>query len=97
MAGLRVFLADWRNGRQKDIDPALMDILWDIQLASRHRDTYEVISAYRSPETNDMLRGRSNGVARNSQHIPARPSTSGCGAWTRANSGTPRWRCSGAA
>lgn len=69
MRELREFLADWRNGEQLDIDPALMDILWQIQLAGRHRDTYEVVSAYRSPETNEMLRGRSKGVARNSQHI----------------------------
>lgn len=69
---LRVFLADWRNGEEKDIDPALMDFLWKIQLKSRHIDTYEVISAYRSPQTNELLRGRSGGVAKNSQHIPGK-------------------------
>jgi uncharacterized protein YcbK (DUF882 family) len=69
MSELRDYLADWRNGEQREIDPALMDILWKIQLEGRHRDTYEVISAYRSPETNELLRGRSKGVARNSQHL----------------------------
>jgi len=69
---LNSFLADWRNGRQQDIDPELMDILWDIQLKARHRETFEVISAYRSPETNAMLRSRSNGVAKNSQHVPGK-------------------------
>jgi uncharacterized protein YcbK (DUF882 family) len=72
MAQLRTFLADWRNGREQDMDPALMDILWKIQLRGRHRETYEVISAYRSPETNDLLRSRSSGVARNSQHVPGK-------------------------
>jgi uncharacterized protein YcbK (DUF882 family) len=72
MRELREFLADWRNGEQRDIDPALMDILWQIQLSGRHRDTYEVISAYRSPATNELLRGRSNGVAKKSQHIPGK-------------------------
>ena len=72
MRDLRVFLADWRNGAQQDIDPYLMDILWKIQLEARHRNTYEVISAFRSPETNSMLRGRSKGVAKNSQHIPGK-------------------------
>ena len=28
-----------------------------------------MISAYRSPETNEMLRARSGGVARSSQHV----------------------------
>ena len=35
MEQLRVFLADWRDGHQRDIDPKLMDILWNIQ--TRHR------------------------------------------------------------
>ncbi len=72
MSALRSFLADWRNGQERDIDPELMDILWEIQLAARHVGTFEVISAYRSPETNQMLRGRSGGVAKNSQHIPGK-------------------------
>jgi uncharacterized protein YcbK (DUF882 family) len=33
------------------------------------KGTFEVISAYRSPKTNDMLRSRSSGVAKNSQHV----------------------------
>ena len=72
MNELRRFLADWRNGEEQDIDPMLMDVLWKIQLAARHQGTFEVISAYRSPTTNAMLRGRSNGVAKNSQHIPGK-------------------------
>lgn len=72
MTQLRHFLADWRNGKERDIDPRLMDILWDIHMSSRHMGTYEVISAYRSPETNNLLRNKSNGVAKNSQHIPGK-------------------------
>ena len=30
---------------------------------------FEIISAYRSPATNSMLRSRSNGVAKRSQHL----------------------------
>jgi uncharacterized protein YcbK (DUF882 family) len=66
---LNRFLSDWRNGQGRAIDPDLMDILWDIQQVTGSRDTYEVISAYRSPETNAMLRSRSSGVAKNSQHL----------------------------
>ncbi len=72
MEQLREFLADWRNGKERDIDPLLMDVLWNIHLKGRHMGTYEVISAYRSPETNAMLRGKSSGVARNSQHVPGK-------------------------
>ena len=72
MKQIRSFLADWRNGAEKDIDPALMDILWQIHMKSRHMETWEVISAYRSPETNNLLRSRSSGVARNSQHVPGK-------------------------
>jgi uncharacterized protein YcbK (DUF882 family) len=68
-ADLRVFLADWRDGQQHDFDPKLMDILWQLQLATGSSNTWEVISAYRSPETNAMLRSKSNGVAKNSQHL----------------------------
>jgi uncharacterized protein YcbK (DUF882 family) len=66
---IRVFLADWRDGKQRDLDPELMDILWRIQQATGNTNTWEVISAYRSPQTNEMLRARSSGVAKKSQHL----------------------------
>ena len=69
MEQLRAFLADWRNGDQHEIEPKLMDILWEIQRVTGNNDTYEVISAYRSMETNRYLRGKSKGVAQNSQHL----------------------------
>ena len=69
LARLRAFLADWRNGEQHDLDPQLMDILWQIQQATGASGTWEVISAYRSRETNEMLRRRSKGVASKSQHL----------------------------
>jgi uncharacterized protein YcbK (DUF882 family) len=69
LAMIRVFLADWRDGKQQDLDPELMDILWRIQRVTGNADTWEVISAYRSPQTNEMLRSRSSGVAKKSQHL----------------------------
>ena len=68
-ADIRVFLADWRDGEQHDLDPGLMDILWQLQQATGSTETWEVISAYRSPKTNEMLRSRSSGVAGKSQHL----------------------------
>ena len=69
MTELRVFLADWRDGKQRDMDPELMNILWRIQQISTNKEAYEVISAYRSEETNALLHSKSKGVAKNSQHI----------------------------
>jgi uncharacterized protein YcbK (DUF882 family) len=69
MEELRDFLADWRNGHEHEIDPGLMDILWEIQRVTGNDGTYEVISSYRSRETNQYLRSKSNGVAKNSQHV----------------------------
>ena len=66
---LKVFLADWRDARQHDIDPKLLDILWQIQQQTGNDDVFEVISAYRSPQTNEMLRKTSPGVAGSSQHV----------------------------
>ena len=69
LSRIRIFLADWRNGKQRDLDPELMDILWQIQEITGSTNTWEVISAYRSPETNEMLRNNSSGVAKTSQHL----------------------------
>ena len=66
---LNEFLGDFRSGVDFDMDPRLFDILFTIQKETGSEGVFEVISAYRSPETNDMLRRRSGGVARNSQHI----------------------------
>jgi uncharacterized protein YcbK (DUF882 family) len=69
MKTLRVFLADWRDHVEMDIDPELMDILWEILQLTGHDGVYEVISAYRSPQTNTFLRTKSSGVAKNSMHL----------------------------
>jgi uncharacterized protein YcbK (DUF882 family) len=69
---LKVFLADWRDLEQKEVDPRLFDILWKIQQKTGNHRTFEVISAYRSPRTNEMLRRNTSGVAKNSQHIIGR-------------------------
>ena len=64
------FLSDFRTNEAASIDPELLDLIYDVRLALGSDGTYQVISAYRSPATNDMLRGRSknSGVAKNSQH-----------------------------
>lgn len=63
------FLKDFRTGDIAEMDPGLLDILYDVRNELDSDGTYEVISAYRSPKTNEMLRGKSGGVARKSQHL----------------------------
>jgi uncharacterized protein YcbK (DUF882 family) len=66
------FLRDFRTGEAHPIDPTLLDQLHDIQRALGKTGRYEIISAYRSPKTNNMLRGKSNGVAKRSLHMQGR-------------------------
>jgi uncharacterized protein YcbK (DUF882 family) len=62
------FLRDWRKNEPTRMDPTLLDLVWTIYRKSGSGDYIHVISAYRSPGTNDMLRSRSSGVAKSSQH-----------------------------
>lgn len=66
---VNAFLQDFRTGESANIDPELLDLIYDLRQELGGKGTYEVISAYRSPKTNEMLRGRSTGVAKNSQHL----------------------------
>ncbi len=67
---LNVFLRDWRRNEPTNMDPRLFDLIWSVYRASGSREYINVVSAYRSPTTNNMLRSRSanSGVAKNSQH-----------------------------
>jgi uncharacterized protein YcbK (DUF882 family) len=66
-------LRDFRTGEVHPIDPALLDILHDLTVAVERRGrTLDIISGYRSPKTNAMLRKRSSGVAKRSLHMQGR-------------------------
>ncbi|MCV6591568.1 MAG: DUF882 domain-containing protein [Silicimonas sp.] len=63
------FMRDWRTDGAINMDTRTIDIL-----AASHRmldtDTpYLLLSGYRSPKTNAMLRSKSRSVARNSLHM----------------------------
>jgi uncharacterized protein YcbK (DUF882 family) len=69
MREISLFMRDWRNGQAVNIDTRTVDIM-----AASHRllevsEPYMLLSGYRSPETNAMLRAHSSGVARNSLHM----------------------------
>ena len=65
---LNHFLRDWRSQDQTTMDRHLFDILWEVYRDVDGKKPIQIISAYRSPATNAMLRRRSSGVARFSQH-----------------------------
>jgi uncharacterized protein YcbK (DUF882 family) len=61
-------LRDWRKNEDANLDPKLLDLVWSIYKEAGGRDYIHVVSAYRSLKTNNMLRSRSKGVAKTSQH-----------------------------
>lgn len=63
------YLRDFRTSEIHPIDPEVLDILWEVQQKIGCSSTYEIISGYRSPQTNQKLRERSDGVARHSLHM----------------------------
>jgi len=66
------FLRDFRTGEVHEIDPGLLGFLRDLHRATGSHGVFEVISGYRSPETNSMLRGKSREVAKKSLHMQGR-------------------------
>jgi uncharacterized protein YcbK (DUF882 family) len=66
---LNHFLRDWRSQEQTTMDRHLFDILWEVYRDVDGKKPIQIISSYRSPATNAMLRRRSSGVARFSQHM----------------------------
>lgn len=66
---INYFMRDWRNDAVVKMDPRNVDIV-----AATHRlldvnEPYLLLSGYRSPATNAMLRSKSRGVAKNSLHM----------------------------
>ena len=66
---LNHYLRDWRTQEQTTMDRHLFDILWEVYRDVDGKKPIQIISSYRSPATNAMLRRRSSGVARFSQHM----------------------------
>src|SRR5262249_37275487 len=68
---LNHLLRDWRTQDEIAMDRHLFDIIWEVYRDVGGKEPIQIISAYRSPATNAMLRHRSahSGVARFSQHM----------------------------
>ncbi|MGB0749588.1 MAG: DUF882 domain-containing protein [Magnetospiraceae bacterium] len=65
-------LRDHRNDQVTDMDPKLLDLLVDLHQKLDTSKPFEIISAYRSPESNAKLRKTSRGVAKKSLHMEGR-------------------------
>jgi uncharacterized protein YcbK (DUF882 family) len=66
---LNYFCRDWRLNEPTKMDPHLFDIIWEVYRESGSSQPIDVLSGYRSPQTNAMLRRRSRQVAEHSQHM----------------------------
>lgn len=63
------FLRDFRTGEIHDIDAGLLDLLHTLTNLTGSSRPFQVISGFRSPKTNAMLRQHSEGVAAGSLHM----------------------------
>jgi uncharacterized protein YcbK (DUF882 family) len=66
---LNYFLRDWRTDDATTMDPQLYDAVWEVAREFGPDKVVHIVSSYRSPKTNALLRSRSSGVARHSLHM----------------------------
>jgi uncharacterized protein YcbK (DUF882 family) len=69
LAKISHLLRDWREEDPIKMDPQLIDLLWEVHRETGAKESIWVVCGYRSPSTNSMLRRRSSGVAKFSQHM----------------------------
>jgi uncharacterized protein YcbK (DUF882 family) len=73
LAQFKKLLRDHRNGESHDMDPRLYDQLHALALAANREPYYEIISGYRSQESNDKMSSKpGSGVAKKSLHMQGR-------------------------
>lgn len=66
------FLRDHRTGEVRHFDPRIYDILEELTYAVGHPDReIDIVCGYRSSWSNEFLRARTTGVAKNSLHLQA--------------------------
>ncbi|MCC5962700.1 MAG: DUF882 domain-containing protein [Rhodobacteraceae bacterium] len=69
LAEINHFFRDWRNNEVHRIDTRTIDLLAATHSILRVSEPYMLLSGFRSRQTNNMLRARSNNVAQNSLHL----------------------------
>lgn len=69
LRGLNYLLRDWRRDEVLAIDPSLFDMMAEIAARVGQPPRFEIVSGYRSPQTNAMLRRNGGGAAKHSLHM----------------------------
>ncbi len=69
MEKINWIMRDWRKDEVKVIDPATIDLIWEMHTELGSREPVHIICGYRSRATNEMLRKTVGGQASQSQHI----------------------------
>lgn len=73
LSQLNVLMRDHRAEKVAEMDPELFDVLHQLHASlGRQDDPMQLISGYRTPETNAAKRRRSRRVAKNSMHMYAK-------------------------
>jgi uncharacterized protein YcbK (DUF882 family) len=72
LAVINKLMRDHRSGTIENIDKRLLNQLYQLQQKVESRDTFHIISGYRSPKTNAKLRSATSGVAKRSLHMQGR-------------------------
>ncbi len=69
LSDINYLLRDFRTGERVTMDVGLLDLLTDLRRYLETRKPLEIISAYRSPQTNAQLAEESGAVAKRSLHM----------------------------
>jgi uncharacterized protein YcbK (DUF882 family) len=69
IAEINYVLRDHRTNEIKSIDASLLDLLSTVAMKLDTRQPFHVVSGYRSPKTNALLRQCGRNVAKNSLHM----------------------------
>ena len=72
LAEINHLLRDFRTRDSKPIDVQLLDHLAELYQATESSGVYQIISAYRSPTTNEQLRNTRTGIDEHSLHMEGR-------------------------
>jgi uncharacterized protein YcbK (DUF882 family) len=69
MQKINWILRDWRRDEPTNMDPDLIDLVWEVHNELGSKEPINIISGYRSRNTNEMLRRTVGGQASQSRHI----------------------------
>jgi len=72
IAAINKLLRDHRSGAVYGMDTKLFDQMYLLQQTTGVKGSFQIISGFRSPATNEKLRSKSSGVAKRSLHMQGR-------------------------